>query len=386
MNSKGKNKRNKKVNNASLVNNKKADNNKKKLNFNELIKKIFSISKRTSLEKLKKFKTLLRKVSEYRIFNIVCILFIVELAVSLLCIVLMNSSFYKTDEQSVYKDFGDDKYAQISLYFSGNNEFTMEDIYEFRELYASKGLSYLDTYSYQTSLEAKTDLGSYNSNVIFVDDKYFDFHPFKLLSGSYINEFDNNKDYILIDEYAAWKLFNSGSEVENLEVKIDEKSYYVKGVYKHIDDDLYEKAGLEKGTIFIPICNVMNNSLSGSEVEENMDDDAVIDSYEVILPNEVRGYAYRVVEALMEQRECDYDMVDYSERYRISSLWDTIINVEDIIINSKGIKYPYYENVTRYYIYAISRYLLVTVICGILMFLELIICIMLMINSVDLNE
>ena len=67
---KGKNKRNKKVNNAGLVNNKKADNNKKKLNFNELIKKIFSISKRTSLEKLKKFKTLLRKVSEYRIFNI----------------------------------------------------------------------------------------------------------------------------------------------------------------------------------------------------------------------------------------------------------------------------------------------------------------------------
>ena len=72
------------------------------------------------------------------------------------------------------------------------------------------------------------------------------------------------------------------------------QAYYVKGVYKHIDDDLHEKAGLEKGTIFIPICNVMNNSLSGSEVEENMDDDAVIDSYEVILPNEVRGYAYKI--------------------------------------------------------------------------------------------
>ncbi len=76
-----------------------------------------------------------------------------------------------------------------------------------------------------------SDRASITARAFGVGGDFFTFHPLKLLSGSYFDGEDLNKDGVVIDENVAWQLFGSNN-VAGMYVEINGVQYPVRGVVK----------------------------------------------------------------------------------------------------------------------------------------------------------
>ena len=57
--------------------------------------------------------------------------------------------------------------------------------------------------------------------MLAVGGQFFEFHPLRLLSGSYIAEGDLSPDRVLLDRELAWELFG-GTELTGMSVEVKE--------------------------------------------------------------------------------------------------------------------------------------------------------------------
>lgn len=89
------------------------------------------------------------------------------------------------------------------------------------------GSLYQDAWSgTATSVAVSGPAGKSNVKTYGVGGDFFLFHPYTLLSGSYIAESDFAQDRVVLDENLAWQLFGS-SDVAGMEVTIGERNYPV---------------------------------------------------------------------------------------------------------------------------------------------------------------
>lgn len=109
------------------------------------------------------------------------------------------------------------------------------------------GSLYQDAWSgTATSVAVSGPAGKSNVKTYGVGGDFFLFHPYTLLSGSYIAESDFAQDRVVLDENLAWQLFGS-SDVAGMEVTIGERNYPVAGVVRLEDDKATKKALTDPG-------------------------------------------------------------------------------------------------------------------------------------------
>ncbi|MDE7308225.1 MAG: hypothetical protein K2N61_06095 [Lachnospiraceae bacterium] len=70
-------------------------------------------------------------------------------------------------------------------------------------------IKWTDAYSGKGTLIVMNGNTSVDGTAYSVGNNFFLFHPLQLLSGGYINTKNVMKDYIFLDEEAAWRLFGS---------------------------------------------------------------------------------------------------------------------------------------------------------------------------------
>ena len=93
------------------------------------------------------------------------------------------------------------------------------------------GRTLVDCYSTKGELTLYSDRASITARAFGVGGDFFTFHPLKLLSGSYFDGEDLNRDGVVIDENVAWQLFGSNN-VAGMYVEINGVQYPVRGVVK----------------------------------------------------------------------------------------------------------------------------------------------------------
>lgn len=236
------------------------------------------------------------------------------------------------------------RFAQLACYLPQGQGKGEEDVFSFRSSLESKfieqslqvpenGSLYLDAYSGSAAVTIATDQGSAAVTAFGVGGDFFHFHPLRLRSGSYIAQRDLMDDLVVLDESLAWRLYG-GMDLTGLTVTINGQPFVVSGVVEMESDFASTRANRQEGALF----------LSWSALKK-LDDTLTVDSYEIVLPDPITGYARGLVEEGFPVG--DGDVVENSARYTLSHLWQVMRSFGERSMRTNAVLYPYWENALR---------------------------------------
>ena len=262
-------------------------------------------------------------------------------------VVTSNSLQKSLDDQRAYERWssGGD-FAQISCFFIGDVTLDFNQIMTFRNqidkslreaAFTNTGTRrlYIDAYSSIGTITIRSDRSNLDTAAIGIGGDFFHFHPLKLVSGTYFSGSDLMKDSVILDEEAAWQLFGS-SNIAGMPVMIGGVPHYVKGVIAREQGRLWKAAGLDRGVAYV-----------SAETLAEHGNTIGIQLYEVVMPNPVSGFAYRVALENFGYNEEKMRVIDNSTRYSLESLLKVIAETGTRSMQTYAIKYPYWENYAR---------------------------------------
>ncbi|MBO4376141.1 MAG: ABC transporter permease [Lachnospiraceae bacterium] len=291
---------------------------------------------------------------------------IIALIIKLICTSKANS----LTEQMAWKRWGNlAKDTQISVFFDKEFDY---NFYNIRSLQADMEKKLLESsivsesenanarqwiyaYSLKGSVDLEGEAGKTTANVYAVGGDFFEFHPLELVRGSYFESTDVMKDYILLDRELAWQLFGS-NDIIGKQVWCGNIPLMVIGVYNRPESKFNEAAGNNAATAYISYESY--GTLSGEESANGPG----VDTYEIILPNPVKGFGLQLFIDTFKTDESKYMMIENAERFSFLSLLKVIRDFGKRSMSMKGIVYPYWENIARGYEDILAIFLLIRLI------------------------
>lgn len=280
---------------------------------------------------------------------------IIVLSINVLLLILISVCVLKAgsysrlllSQQAAEEWAGDSEqaFAQASCFFPTNALKTIDNIYSFRgglkDQLNSAGLEepdtgklWTDAYSGTGSLSVKGQGGTADVTAVGVGGNFFLFHPYELLSGSYISDEDLMQDRVVLDYELAWQLFGS-SNLQGMSVTINGTPYYVAGVVRRETDKFSTRVFSDgKPLIFMPY-----STLSG------LIEGTGISTYEICMANPISGFVSKVVTDKMAGE--DSVVVENSSRYSFSKILSMFTDFGERSIIKSGVAYPYWENAAR---------------------------------------
>ncbi len=239
--------------------------------------------------------------------------------------------------------------AQVSAFFSPNAGVTQDSILEFEhaldkamveaaitlESTNPSARLWIDAYSSDGMLTVSSDKNVVMIDAIGIGGDFFQFHPLKLVSGSYFSGSDLMQDYCILDEDTAWQLFGS-NDVAGMYVTIGNIPHVVRGVVERPAGRLEEAAGLDGPIVFVAY-----------ETLQNYGQDNGINHYEILMPNPVKEFAIQMVKENFSVSEREVEYIENSSRYTLLSNLKKIMEFGTRSMNGKAIIYPFWENIAR---------------------------------------
>lgn len=233
------------------------------------------------------------------------------------------------------------RYAQISVFLPVDAPKSVSDVMNFRGTVESAMLSasldpaqtqYREAYSGTVSVSVNGPHGSATVKTLGVGGDFFLFHPLRLVSGSYISDYDYMTDRVVLDEELAWTLFGS-SDVAGLTVEIAGREYPVAGVVHRESDAASRKAYTETSGMFMNYDAL--NAIS----------EVPISCYETVLPDPISGFAKKTVEDGFPVS--GGIVVENTGRFTPVRLWTVLKGLAERAMNTRAVIYPYWENAAR---------------------------------------
>lgn len=244
----------------------------------------------------------------------------------------------------------EEPFSQVSCFFSEEACITEEQLvplrYKINEALVNAavdsqeqtGRNLVEAYSSIGTLSIASVRTSASVRAVGVGGDFFLFHPMKLLSGSYFDGTDVNGDGVIIDEDVAWKLFGS-SQVDGMEIIIDDAVYPVRGVVRRESGKFSEAAEEDEPTIYVSYKILQGQAESAYPIE----------NYELLVNSPVTGFGVKTLKEALGIDEKSYEIIENSSRFSIAHRVDLLRNFGIRSMKKNGIRYPYWENRARAY-------------------------------------
>ncbi len=235
-------------------------------------------------------------------------------------------------------------FGQVSCFLPANAPASLEQLYDFRQS-ASQRLTeaavegelqslYRDCWSAAGKAAVSSPLGSGEAEILAVGGDFFQFHPVRLLSGSYLQESDLMQDRVLLDEDLAWLLFG-GTELQGLSFKINGQNFVVAGVIDREQDE--ENAIAWQGEMGL---------FMSYEAWSALNEETGVSCYEFVMAQPVKDFAISFAREKFPVKEAE--LLDNTARFSWGTLWDVLGDFGRRSMQQKPIAYPYWENAARY--------------------------------------
>lgn len=269
-------------------------------------------------------------------------------------------------------------YAQVSAFISPGHGMQLDEVSNVRSSIAEKlnkdsysdsmtgGRVWIDAYSCETNINLRKDTNTLSATAVGVGGDFFQFHPMKLLSGSYIADSDLNHDRIVVDENFAWAMFGS-NDIVGMQVWLGDSIYFISGVVEVPEDDISALAYGDNNRVYMYYSEL-------KRINENLP----ITCYEAVLPNPISNYAYyalREAYGLSDNSEDtslnkkknplsfdDVEIIENTKRFNTMELLTNIKTWKFRTMRTSSVGYPYWENVARVQDDTQMRLLLVRII------------------------
>ena len=255
-----------------------------------------------------------------------------------------------------WKGEGTEGFAQISCFMPPVAQLTLDDAYKFRNDMAQKlkGAGYdlenlkslyHDAWSTFRTVKVSNGRSSGDVQAIAVGGDFFDFHPLRLVSGSYIRPDDVMDDRVLLDKETAWLLFGA-VDVAGLSFSLNGTPFVAAGVYEREKDVFSKTAYGDAMTIYMSFSAFQRlNSTDSALVDKGMESINTIACYELIMAEPVRGFVYSSVTDKFPVKNTMFAENTY--RFDLDRLFRLFSNRISRSMLPSALAIPYWENAAR---------------------------------------
>ena len=296
---------------------------------------------------------------------------IIFTAINLLLLILIGLCLWKCSVYSntllsqqaaeVWRGESKERFAQVSCFLPETAKTDVNSIRSFQKKIDQKlaeagveqpeeGQLWADAYSVRGTVQVSGDKGSSAATAVGVGGDFFLFHPYYLMSGSYIYPDDIMQDRVVIDSDLAWKLFGSSS-LEGMTLEINGTPYYITGVVQRENDKFTQKAFSQDPLIFM-----------SQAAYEHITEDSGIDCYELVMLDPISDYAKTVVKENFPVG--NGEVVSNSTRYDFSAIFGIFKNFGSRVMRTVPVALPYWENAARLSEEYIARLWVIMAILG----------------------
>ena len=293
-----------------------------------------------------------------------------------------------------------ERFAQVSCFFPDGSGVTPETVNAFRKTIDAKladaglekkdeGSYWTDAYAAISTLGVSSGRAEAEATAVAVGGSFFQFHPYRLLSGSYIQDDDLMQDRVVIDHELAWQLFG-GTQLAGQTVKINGKPFYVAGVVERESDKFTRRAlagqqtaGDSKDSGTPPLLflsyrayaalsdgggsteppassgtgsaagkSASSGAASATDIQSSAvpaasgDSGAVsLSCYEIAMPDPITKFAANLVSDGFKAQSPV--VVENSARYRFANIWSTFKTPGARSVVTSPVVFPYWENAAR---------------------------------------
>ena len=278
------------------------------------------------------------------IFAIVNGALLLVMAACLITGAVLSHELDSQREAERWRGEGELEFSQISCFIPVDEKIGLDKVAAFRtkmseELHKAAldidndSTLFVDAWSCTGKVSVSSDNGKGDAAVIAVGGEFFEFHPLRLISGSYITQRDLMKDRVLLDEDLAWLLYG-GTDIAGLSMKINGVPYMIAGVVER-EQDRFSTSAYSSG-------RGLYMSYDGYA---QLFEDAGISCYEVALANPVKGFALGVVKGAFPIGRGE--IVENSRRFEFGRLLSIAKQFGSRSMQTTGVIYPYWENAAR---------------------------------------
>lgn len=244
-----------------------------------------------------------------------------------------------------WKGDGGTEFCQVTCFLPVDEELSLEQIYRFRMEILKKlheaaldidtdQTLFLDAWSTSGKVALTAEGGKGEAAVTAVGGEFFQFHPLRLLNGSYLSEKDLMKDLVLLDEETAWMLFG-GTDLAGMPLRVNGVPFVVGGVVRREQDEASLKAYTAGRGIYMSYD-------AYSQLTEN----AGIGCYELVLAEPVKGFTLSFVQEKFPIGKGE--IVSNTDRFDFVRLLGLVRQYGQRSMQTHGVVYPYWENAARY--------------------------------------
>ena len=294
---------------------------------------------------------------------------IVSFAFLLAALIITGLSVRKVNtltDQNISKRWSDDNdFTSVSVFISELANIRERDVQGYYYGIKNKlteeslindddaGRKLIQAYSAVGELQIVSHTGSVKVTSLGVGGDFFLFHPVKLVDGNYFSGDEIMKDKVILDKNAAFALFGSYDIVGQM-VEIGGIRHIVAGVVEEETGHLQKLSGMSESMAYVSYETLCNYGT-----------DRPIDTYEVLLPNPVGSYGKKAVEEVVTIDEFKREIVENAGRFKFYKLLMKVPSFAERSMNTKGVIYPYWENVAR----GVEGYLMMAAVVGTLFYL-----------------
>ena len=254
-------------------------------------------------------------------------------------------------------------FVQISCFLPAGESLSMEKLYAFRTDMAKKlkdasydpendrGL-YIDAWSRSGAVKVNAGRRGGEVLAVAVGGRFFDFHPLRLLNGSYLSPDDLMEDRVLLDRETAWLLFG-GSELSGMSFAINGQPFVVAGVYEHAGDRFSKRAEGEGMCIYMhydAFVRLFPEQTGAS-------------CYELVVAEPVKGFGRMAAEEKFPVKRAE--LVENSYRFEASRLLRLVKDSAERSMRKSEALYPGWENAARGAEDQAAFWLAAGIVCGV---------------------
>ena len=269
-------------------------------------------------------------------------------ACCVLCFVYSARSGQLLTQQAAerYEGEGEQRYAQVSVFFPVGKEKSIADIYTFRSTINGKLLDvsleakdgapplWQDAYSGSGELTVEGNKGKATVAATGVGGDWFSFHQLTLRSGGYFDEDDLMHDRVVLDEKLAWQIFGS-YDLAGMTVVINNKPFVVAGVVAIESDKSTEKSyTATTGQVFLHLDALQSLLGTGS---------GGVSCYELVCAEPISGFTLGLAAEGFQGAQ----VVQNTGRFSPLSILKVVRAYGTRSMQTAGVAFPYWENAAR---------------------------------------
>ena len=183
---------------------------------------------------------------------------------------------------------------------------------------------------------------------------FFYFHPTTILRGSIIDPDGAAKDVIMVDDQTAWDVFG-GLDIVGQTAKLNGEPCIIGGVFKKEENDTI------KNRIYVSF-ELLAKVVRAPELTV----------LEFVLPGPVTGYGLQVIYnesdntgLLASLNSEDRIIVENSARFESSTLLKTLKDYDSLVMQTREIALPYWENSARLMTVRAAIYLIIAIVLAV---------------------